>query len=446
MLRNDSLEARLYRFVTDTSKMIIRSNWSEINHVYQYIVTSRQDTLDKVTFSQKQLNLPILHSLDSVYYAAARWYVRLYRKENLDNHVVFFDTQNMGKYISREASGELAFDTARLRSLFRGFLADRGIATHFVFHYSDNDSLLHNVAIPDSLKKQFKVITRAFSTFKNETGKNYVRAMFSSDASYILSKLKWMLAAALLMLLIIAFSLYYLFKSLRREKKLSAIKSDFISNITHELKTPVATVMGAVEALQHFDALSDPAKAGRYLSISQTELKRLSGMIDEILYSSIYESDDFVLRKESFSADEIIGQAIATYKMSPLKHTDFIYTNEAEPGLLNADKLHVMNCISNLVDNAVKYSGDSVTITIRVQDQPGHLIISVGDNGYGISKEYLPMIFEKFFRAPQGNQHRIKGYGLGLSYVKKIMDKHQGACTVESAPGKGTLVKLIFPV
>ena len=223
---------------------------------------------------------------------------------------------------------------------------------------------------------------------------------------------------------------------------MTAIKNDFISNISHELKTPVATVAAAVEAMEAFGALQDPVKTKRYLSISRNELQRLGDMVNKILNLSLYERQDFELKREQVNVNELIEELKTTYTLSGNKNISIQYTNKAGTEIIIADKLHLHNVINNLIDNAVKYSGETVIIEISFYREKQHYIIMVKDDGIGISASNLPFIFDKFYRVPSGNIHKVKGYGLGLNYVKHIMEKHGGWCIAESRPGNGSIFKL----
>ncbi|MFT3675900.1 MAG: histidine kinase dimerization/phospho-acceptor domain-containing protein [Chitinophagaceae bacterium] len=272
MLRCDTLEKLMFRYVTDTSKIRISSRWSEKFNRQIYRIRSMIDTTDRFELSLQAIDLPISQPLDSVYIETARHLAHSYRKENLEEHTIYYYTQHLGNYANSLVK-DWAFDTARLRPLLAAELEKRNAAVSFHFYYADKDSLLDQSVLPAGITGRNQLASRSFTTFKNEAGKNYVRAVFDTSPSFILNRLKWMLLGAVILLLAISYSFYYLITLLRREKKLSEIKNDFISNITHELKTPVATVSGAIESLTHFDGLADPARTQRYLGIARQELR-----------------------------------------------------------------------------------------------------------------------------------------------------------------------------
>jgi len=250
---------------------------------------------------------------------------------------------------------------------------------------------------------------------------------------------------SVLLIAIIAFSLFYLLRSLLTEKRLSLIKNDFISNITHELKTPIATVSAAVESLSDFDVLEDPEKTKRYLSHSKKELQRLSTLVDTILTSTLYENQQFNITPEKFNVDEVMQGIIDNYKFETVKQVNITYHNKSNEPDLYADKLLFKQAIGNMIDNAIKYSGNEAQIDVECKTNNRFLVIGIKDNGIGILKENIPYLFEKFYRVST-NMHRVKGHGLGLSYVKSIIERHKGWVKAESEYGKWTKMITAWPI
>jgi two-component system phosphate regulon sensor histidine kinase PhoR len=236
-----------------------------------------------------------------------------------------------------------------------------------------------------------------------------------------------------------------LLRTLYLEKRLAAIKNDFISNITHEFKTPIATVSAAIEALTSFDVLDDREKTQRYLNHSKNELSRLADLVDRILNISLYENQQFDIRPEQLDADEIIRTILKESSLVSTKSVKFNYINNAGVATICADKLYFQHTIINVIDNAIKYSNEHADIQVRCTLRSGHFVIAVKDKGAGISSAHLPYIFEKFYRVPS-RKHHIKGHGLGLSYVKSIVEKHHGWCKMESEFGKGSTLYLAWPL
>jgi two-component system phosphate regulon sensor histidine kinase PhoR len=447
MLRCDTLENLLYHFLMDTAQVSITSEWNEKNRVYQYNVKNKKDTTDKTSFSIKKINAPIANTNihDSVKQLVARRFAGQYRDEDLERHIIYYKTQNIGKYIGDKAAGQFAFDTGRLRPLLKQYLAGRDIYEPFYFYTSDTDSLLNKNHFSAALTAAYPVITKAFPTYRYDTNINYVRAMFGTPRTYLFGKMIWMLAGSLLLLGMVVFSLYYLLYMLGKEKKLSAIKNDFINNITHELKTPVTTASAAMEALQDFDVLQNPEKAHKYISLSRREMERLSGMIEKILNLAIYENQDFELKLTPVNVDALIKQLINSYTSTTQKQISIHYACHLTTPVALLDELHFYSALNNLLDNAVKYSGPVVVIDIVCSQQNGYIVVQVKDNGLGIAKEDIAFVFDKFYRSAKNN-HSVKGHGLGLAYVSNIIQKHKGWYTVDSRENFGSTFKLAIPV
>ena len=224
------------------------------------------------------------------------------------------------------------------------------------------------------------------------------------------------------------------------------MKDEFISNITHELKTPIATVTVAVEALRNFGGIQSAERTKEYLDISAAELQRLSLLVDKVLKLSVFENKEIELKKEWFDCKQLVEDVINTMKLQFEKTNARVrFETEGENFKIEADKLHITSVIYNLLDNALKYSKEDPQIDVCLQSKAEHIELSVKDNGIGIAGEYKEKIFDKFFRVPSGDHHNTKGYGLGLSYVSHIAKRHQGSITVESELGKGSKFTVYFP-
>ena len=266
-------------------------------------------------------------------------------------------------------------------------------------------------------------------------------------APYLIKKITQPILFSIFLLGVTLLCFILFFRNLRAQQRLTAIKNDFISNITHELKTPIATVSVAIEALKNFNALDEPKKAKEYLDISGNELQRLSLLVDKVLKLSMFENKEIALQKEPFDLLQLTEEVIASMKLQFDKQKAIcsLETNGSN-FIIEADKLHLSSVIYNLLDNALKYSKENPEIKVSLIDQKQYLELRVTDNGIGIAPEYKRKIFDQFFRVPSGNRHNIKGYGLGLSYVNQILKSHQGFIEVESEPGKGStfIVRLPF--
>ena len=251
----------------------------------------------------------------------------------------------------------------------------------------------------------------------------------------ILRKMAGVIAASLVLFLILSF--WFLIHTMLKQKSLEEMKSDFTNNITHELKTPVAVAYAANDALLNFEAGNDPEKRREYLEISQAQLEKLEGMIEQILSMSMESRKTFELRRETIELEPLLQKLSEQHRLSAGKPCD-IHIDVEDDLVLDADSFHLSNILSNLIDNAIKYSGESVRIDITAKATDEGVEIRVRDNGIGIAPDKQKHIFEKFYRVPTGNIHDVKGYGLGLYYARTMAEKHGGTLSVTSAPGKGS--------
>jgi two-component system, OmpR family, phosphate regulon sensor histidine kinase PhoR len=263
---------------------------------------------------------------------------------------------------------------------------------------------------------------------------------------YIMKKMLSPILFSLFLVGVTILSFVLLYRNMLKQKRLTALKNDFISNITHELKTPIATVGVAIEALQNFNAINDPIRTKEYLDISQNELQRLSLLVDKVLKLSMFENKEVELKYENFNVKNIMDEVTGSMKLQMEKQgAQCEVLTEGNDFTIAADKLHITSVVYNLVDNALKYSPVSPLIKILLKDAGDRITLFVADNGIGIAPEYKKKVFDKFFRVPAGDTHNVKGYGLGLSYVSYIVEKHKGKITVESEPGKGSVFSMTLP-
>lgn len=251
---------------------------------------------------------------------------------------------------------------------------------------------------------------------------------------------------SLLLILIVLSCFAYSLRIIFNQKKVSEVKNDFINNMTHELKTPISTVSLALEALVNFDVRNDEQRSVKYLDVSRKEIRRLSTMVEKVLNIASYEKGEIYLNKKSHSINTLVDDVVDIISMQVHKKGGELNAELlASPDEVFVDKVHINNLLYNLIDNANKYFVDQPMITISTKNYIDGVIIEVIDQGLGISKENLTRIFDKFYRVPTGDIHNIKGYGLGLSYVKDIVEMHGGILNVESELNKGTKFIIQIP-
>ncbi|MDX1684554.1 MAG: HAMP domain-containing sensor histidine kinase, partial [Saprospiraceae bacterium] len=245
---------------------------------------------------------------------------------------------------------------------------------------------------------------------------------------------------------LILFSFSYVIYVVFRQKKVSEMKTDFINNMTHEFKTPIATISLATDSIVSPKVLKDESKVQRFAGIIKQENKRMLGQVEKVLQMALIDKKDFKLKISEIDVHQVIRQATEHMQLQVKQRGGRINVRlKAEDPVIEGDSTHISNVIHNLLDNAIKYSPESPEIEIRTRNVPHGIQVFVEDEGIGLSKEAKKQIFDKFYRVHTGNLHDVKGFGLGLSYVKAIMTAHKGSVDVESELGKGSTFKLFFP-
>ncbi|MCB0838910.1 MAG: HAMP domain-containing histidine kinase [Bacteroidetes bacterium] len=269
---------------------------------------------------------------------------------------------------------------------------------------------------------------------------------FPEYKGYVIQRIIPQILFSIFLFLCISLAYLIIYRSLKKQQRLNQLKNDFISNITHELKTPITTVGVAIEAMRNFHALQNPERTREYLDISRKELNRLALLVDKVLKMSMFEHTEPQLKFEILDFSVLIEQILNSMrlqfdKIGAILEVDLPVGNFQ----LRGDQTHLTSVVYNLIDNALKYRSENPLVRIELVEKERVIQLIVSDNGPGIAPEYQEKIFEKFFRVPSGNQHNTKGYGLGLAYVAGVIDKHQGTIQVNSKPGAGTRFTIELP-
>ncbi|MCF8228326.1 MAG: HAMP domain-containing histidine kinase [Bacteroidales bacterium] len=276
---------------------------------------------------------------------------------------------------------------------------------------------------------------------------HYLMIYFPNERSFLISQLWVLLLISVILILMIIFSFVVSINIIFRQKKLSVMKNDFINNMTHEFKTPISTISLACEALSDKDIQKSDEIYNYYINVINQENKRLGGMAEKVLQSAALDQRSLNLKREWINIHEIISDVIGKIDIQIKKRNGNIIRDfHADTSVLYADKMHITNMIFNLVDNANKYSPDTPEIVISTYNLNSSIEIHVKDNGIGISKSEQQKIFDKLYRVPTGNIHNFKGFGLGLSYVKAIVEMHGGKIDLESEPKEGSVFKVVLPI
>lgn len=269
----------------------------------------------------------------------------------------------------------------------------------------------------------------------------------SEPRNYVVKRASWLITTSIMLTIMIFASFIIIIYILFKQKKVGEIKSDFINNMTHEFKTPLATISLAVDALNTPKVLENPDKMVYFTSIIKEETQRLNKQVQKILEAAKMERDNIELNIQPIRIHPYIMNAVKASEINIAEKNGQIITNcMAKNDLLEGDEVHISNIIYNLIDNAIKYSKDNLVIKVSTHNTKSSIIIKVEDNGIGMSKETVTHVFEKFYRAHTGNVHNVKGFGLGLSYVKTVVTAHKGKIKVDSTLGKGSTFIVELPI
>ncbi|NDV77754.1 sensor histidine kinase KdpD [Dysgonomonas sp. 511] len=300
----------------------------------------------------------------------------------------------------------------------------------------ETDSVL--MRLPEDISQNERVKYEEFVFPFSEDKKQAYHLYLKQPRWHIFKSMLGLVAISVLMVALLIISYVYLLRIILRQKTIDEIKGDFINNMTHELKTPISVTYAAIDGLQNFGIGDDSEKRDKYLSISKDQLMYLNSLVEQILNMSVEERKNLKLNPVDIHLAEIFEDQRNKFLLNAPKPIE-IEIEITPPDLeIRGDKIHFMNIMSNLIENAVKYSGDSVFIKLSAYKEGGKKIVSVSDNGIGIPNGVQDRIFDKFYRVSTGNIHNVKGYGLGLSYVKTIVEKHGWKIQVDSKEGRGS--------
>lgn len=334
---------------------------------------------------------------------------------------------------------QFLFDVDSLQDSIRVKEVETAYAKRLAEQKMDVPFSVQQVATKDTGKPVFNEVTLGFAnpvTYRLNLGDTF---------PYLLKRIS---AAILFSVFLVGFTLLsftVLYRNLLRQRRLADIKNEFISNITHELKTPIATVSVAIEALRSFSASLDPQKTREYLDISANELQRLSLLVDKVLKLSMFENKEIELKYEPLNMRQLVDEVTSSMRLQFEKRKSVVNIREEGDMNLEGDRLHLVSVLFNLLDNALKYTNGHPKIDITIKGDDSQLQLTIADNGIGIPPEYHGRVFEKFFRVPHGNLHNAKGYGLGLSYVAHVVDQHKGHIKIETNETGGSRFVISLP-
>ena len=330
----------------------------------------------------------------------------------------------------------IPYDMAVMDSVLYNQLSNRFIYPEFlcVEVVNSNDSV-----ICGNPKLNGELGLDSFSFNINPDEGIYYKAYMTPLTRHILSQMFGIIITVFLLMIAFSLAFWYLFRTVSRLRTIEEMKDDFVSNMTHELKTPIAIAYSANDALLNYDTTNDPDKKTKYLTIANKQLKRLGELVENILAMSMERRKAMKLRPEDIPLREFVEEIAAAQRMRGDKNIT-INVNVADNIIVEADTTHLANVLNNLIDNAIKYSDESVEISISGDNNE----LSVRDNGIGIPSKSIPYLFNKFYRVPHGNRQDVRGYGIGLYYVKRILDKMGWSIEVKSTEGKSSVFTIKF--
>lgn len=316
-------------------------------------------------------------------------------------------------------------------------------------HYVDfikavSDSIIHT-SKTDSITAEKKSMIKFDYVFGNNHEYCY-RLWIVNPESTVLKQMAGILTASFVVLLLLGWLFYYLMHTIWRQKTLEEMKNDFINNMTHEFKTPLSVSYAAVDSLLLTEKANNKEHRDRYLNIAKDQINHLSGLVEQILSMSRDSKRNIEMNPEKIRLKEMVESIVRQQKLTAKKQIEFDIQIDPEDLMVNFDRMHLANILNNLIENSVKYSNESVTVSVKSFYTNGKDVqISIEDNGIGIDSEKQKNIFDKFYRVPTGDKHNVKGYGLGLFYVKETLERVKGVICVKSKPGKGSVFTINIP-
>jgi len=360
-----------------------------------------------------------------------------------------YDSWRAHKIILEGRPVEDRVDSTYLDQVLRSTIEEVGIDIDFKYAIKNSNKgreviLFGNKDYNPGRKKEYP--QRLFMSDYDGPKPNYINVYFPKRSAYLLKATGLSIIPTVILTAFLIGIFAYTILVIFRQKKLSNIKNDFINNMTHELKTPISTISLASQMLQDGSITNTPTMIEHVSKVINQESKRLSFQVEKVLQMAIFNEGRLKFKFKEFDVNRMIENVVGNFELR-VKNKNGSLKAEISDGalMIKGDEVHITNVIFNLLDNAVKYSKEIPEIEVKTENKKEHALISVRDNGIGIAKDHQSQIFDRFYRVPTGNVHNVKGFGLGLSYVKKIVDSHNGQIKVESALNKGTKFSILFP-
>lgn len=334
-----------------------------------------------------------------------------------------------------------------LKNLIGKELSAKGLSIPFEFQLRKQDKNTDRIfAQSQGFKGAGKTYKADLSSKRIFSDHNYLYLQFPAEEDYLFSSMKNILLLSALFSLLIITVFYLTLNTILKQKRVSEIKNDFINNMTHELKTPIATISLAIDAINNPQVKSNPQRFDQYTAILKEENRKLNSHVERVLQMALIDKGNLQLHTKQVNLVEIIHSAIGTHKLqSEHCNGQILFEEEQPPAFIIGDEFHLLAAFNNLLDNAIKYSKGNCLVQISIRKTATDFIITLKDNGIGIEAEHQKKVFEKFYRVQGGNLHDVKGFGLGLSYVKSIIESHNGSIELQSEKGRGSTFTIKLP-
>ncbi len=366
------------------------------------------------------------------------------RRRNLDRRTLVNNV--LSRMLSIKPEIEDIINPGNFKALIRKELLNKGIDMDFEYAVTKSNNLLAFKSgnyKPDTDADYYRVQLTPDDLFASS---DYLTIYFPAKRNFIFKSLGYMAISSILLTVIIVLSFAVTIYIIIRQKRLSEIRTDFVNNMTHELKTPISTIYLASQMLGDKTIPATSKNIDNLSSVIIEESRRLGYQVEKVLQTAIFKEGKLKLKLKETDIHELIQGVINNFSIQVRQKNGIIIPSlHAENKILNIDVVHITNVLSNLIDNAIKYCTRDPEIYVETQDRKEYLLISVRDNGIGIGKNDQKRIFDKFYRVSTGNVHPVKGFGLGLSYVKKIVEEHKGYINLESELYEGTTFRIYLP-
>jgi two-component system phosphate regulon sensor histidine kinase PhoR len=411
-----------------------------------YVSPALGENLADSIFNEENNSDEVTGKADKNNYADLQAKRRSEARQYLNNRRLFVD-RIIAPMFSNSPRIEDRISASELEDVIHKVLNDTEIDLPFEYAVlrMNNDTAYHSGNYNPYAEAEYYSI----QLFPNDiyVNSNYLKLYFPEKESFLYRSLSYLAVSSLLLTLAILLSFTLTVFIMFRQKRLSEIRSDFISNMTHELKTPISTISLASQMLGDKSIPAELKNTAQISKIISEECRRLGNQVEKVLQTSVFDKGKLKLRLGEVNMHEIITGVVDNFSIQVKSRNGKISTNlQADNFVLQADQVHITNVMSNLLDNAIKYSTFDPEIKVETANKMEFLMISVSDNGIGINRTDQKRIFEKFYRVPTGNVHTVKGFGLGLSYVKMTVEAHHGYVEVESELHKGSTFKFFLPM